>query len=430
MSRPERLRRDVNEVWWLVLLMLTGFFIAVVSHYVQGVYRGKPYPDNTFLFRPDDGEFAGSQDVVGVHGFGDLFLTLRLSGDPSPYLDLGQGVFLSSNYLPFTHLLLRPFTWLPYTLVLALFLIGLAVAVVGLLGAQLSYLDMPLRLLAAGVLGLLNYPVLLMLDRGNVEGLILLFLAAAILLARREAWAISAVLIGAAAAMKGYPVLFVLVLLGARRYRDSMIAVGTAGLLTLLSLLSFSGGLVNNVEAMLAAGRGFNSIADNEFGVQHGSSLRGLASALAELLPTWPSLGGVATVVSLALVVVGAVAVLSGRLFAWQSCAIVAALTVVALPVAFDYRLVLLVVPLLLMLGQPPGLLRFPALLVLGLLLVPKALPTLYGDVGLSALVNPILLLILVVGLSSVALRQPAGSGASIQPEAATGPGRAAMSLT
>lgn len=430
MSRPERLRRDVNEVWWLVLLMVTGFFLAVVSHYVQGVYRRKPYPDNTFLFRPDDGEFPGSQDVVGVHGFGDLFFTWRLSGDPSPYLDLGQGAFLSSNYLPFTHLLLRPFTWLPYTLVLVLFLISLSVAVVGLLAAQLSYLDLPLRLLAAGVLGLLNYPVLLMLDRGNVEGLILLFLAAAILLARREAWVISAVLIGAAAAMKGYPVLFVLVLLGARRYRDSVIAVGTAGLLTLLSLLSFSGGLVNNVEAMLAAGRGFNSTADNEFGVQHGSSLRGLASALAELLPTWPSLGGVATAVSLALVVMGAAAVLSGRLFPWQSCAVVAALTVVALPVAFDYRLVLLVVPLLLMLGQPPGLLRFPALLVLGLLLVPKALPTLYGEVGLSALVNPILLLILVVALSSVALRQPSGSGASTQPEADTVPGRAAMSLT
>lgn len=404
--------RDRNDLWWLVLVMVVGFFVAVTAHYVQGVYQGEPYPANTFLFRPADG-FPSSPAIIGVHGFGDLFATWTHAGDPSPYLE--PSVFFPSNYLPFTHLLMRPFSWLPYLLVLVVFLVGTSIAVVWLVAAQLPDLDLPLRLLAAGVLGLLNYPVLFMLDRGNIEAVVLLLLAAAALLARRNAWLWSAVLIGAAAAMKGYPILFVLVLVGARRYREAAVAVATAGGLTLLSLLTFSGGLTDNVSALLGALRGFEGAGAGEAGVQHGSSLAGLASATVELAPRLPSLAAAATLVSVVVLIVGTIAVASGRLFLWQSCAVVAGAVVLVPTVAYDHRLVLLMVPLLLLLGQPAGLRRFPALLLLGLLFVPKGLPILYGEVRLSVLVNPVLLLVLMLGLSAAALRQPAGSGAKTQ---------------
>jgi hypothetical protein len=407
--------RDRNDLWWLLLVMVTGFFIAVTAHYVQGVYQGKMYPANTFLFRPADG-FVSSPAIVGVHGFGDLFATWRHAGDPSPYLE--PSVFFPSNYLPFTHLLMRPFSWLPYIVVLVIFLVGTSTAVVWLLAAQLSDLALPLRLLSSGVLGLLNYPVLFMLDRGNVEAVVLLFLAAAALLARRDAWVWSAVLIGAAAAMKGYPGLFVLVLIGARRYKEAAVAVATAGGLTLLSLLTFSGGLVANIRALLDALRGFEAAGAVEAGVQHGSSLAGLASATGQLAPSLPSLGGAATLVSIVVLIVGAIAIASGRLFLWQSCAVVAGATVLVPTVAYDHRLVLLMVPLLLLLAEPAGLLRLPALLLMGLLFVPKGLPILYGEVRLSVLVNPVLLLVLMLGLSAAALRQPPGSGAQTQVQA------------
>jgi len=65
--------RGRSEVWWLALVMLVGFFIAVVTHYVMGFYLGRPYPYNTFLFDP-------------IHPFNDLAVTLRVAGNPSPYL--------------------------------------------------------------------------------------------------------------------------------------------------------------------------------------------------------------------------------------------------------------------------------------------------------------------------------------------------------
>lgn len=389
--------RDRSEVWWLVLVMLVGFFLAVASHYVLGVYLHKRYPYNTFLFDP-------------VHPFGDLAVTLRAAANPSPYV--GVGAFRPSGYFPFANLLIKPLTWLPYGHAAPLYLLGTTATILWVLAAQLRDADLPLRLVTACVIGLLNYPVLLMLDRGNVEGLILLLLTGSALTARRGAWKWSAVLIGAAAAMKGYPLLFVLVLVGARRYRDVLIAAVTAVALTLVSLMTFAGGVAENVRGMLSSLDAFFAFNSGELGVQHGSSLNGLASALAHMAPSLTWLHQTVAPISLGVLIIGAAGVASGRLLLWQSYAVVAALTILVPTVAFDYRLVLLLVPVILLLREPGGSLRRSSVLLLGLLFVPKGLPVLYGQVTLGVVVNPLLLLLLVVGLTSMAVRQrPAMTG-------------------
>lgn len=395
--------RDRGEVWWLVLVMSAGFFVAVAAQYVMGVYRNQPYPYNTFLFRPADLFIPGTQ-VVGSHSFGDLYATWLLSGDPSPYLQ--SSATFPSNYLPFTHVLMRPLTWLPYELALVLFLVGTTAATLWLVAAQLKDVELPLRLLAAGVIGVMNYPVLLMLDRGNVEGLVFVLLAIAALSARRGSWMWSAVLIGAATAMKGYPAAFILVLIGARRFREAAVASATAAGLTLISFLTFTGGLRANATALLNSLRGFDQGA-GEAGVQHGSSLSGLASAIARTAPSMSWVQGAVTPVSVTVLLVGVLAMVSGRLVLWQSCAVAAGLTVLVPAVAYDYRLMLMMVPLVILLREPGGSLRFPSLLALGLLLVPKGLPVLYGEVNLGVVVNPGILLLIVLGLSATALRRP-----------------------
>lgn len=396
--------QDRTEVWWLLLIMVVGFFVAVVSHYVLGVYSGRPYPYNTFLFRPADAFDSTSPAITGSHFFGDLFVNWHHSGDPNPYLH--PSTVIPSNYPPFTHLLFRPLSALPYTLALSIFLVGTTAAVLWLLAAQLKDVTLPLRLLAAGVIGLLNYPMLLMLDRGNVEGVVLLFLAAAALSAHRGAWTRSAVLIGAAAAMKGYPLLFVFLLLGARRYRDAAVALSTAAGLTLLSFSTMSGGVFDNARGFLRAVGSFEAFGAGDAGVQHGSSLHGLASVAAHIWPTMTWLPGVAPPLALVILLIGSVSVISGRLLLWQSCAVIAGLTILVPAVAFDYRLVLMLVPLLVLLREPGGSLRRPVVLMLGLLFVPKGLPVLYGEVNIGVVVNPLLLVLLVLGLSMTALRQ------------------------
>ena len=399
----EAATRNRTEVWWLLLLMVVGFFAAVAAHYVQGVYRGQPYPFNTFLYRPNDGPL-GNSTFVGVHLFGDFNATWHHSGDASPYLR--PSTAFASNYPPFAHLLVRPLSALPYGVALAIFLVGVTAAVLWLVAAQLRDVALPLRLLAAGVIGLLDYPMLFMLDRGNIEGLLLLLVAAAALCARRRAWTWSAVLIGAAAAMKGYPVLFIFVLLGARRYRDAIVAAVTAAGLTLISFMTLWGGIRTNARALLTSLQGFDAAGAGEAGVQHGSSLNGLVSVAAHVWPAMSWIPRLTIPLTIGVLLVGAVAVVSGRLLLRQSCAVVAGLTILVPSVAYDYRLVLMLVPLLVLLREPGGLLRRPSILALGLLFVPKGLPVLYGEVNIGAVLNPLLLLLLVLGLSAAAFRQ------------------------
>jgi len=363
---------------------------------MMGVYLGKPYPYNTFLSDP-------------AHAFSDLFETLRVTANSSPYL--GASAPFASSYPPFTHLLLKPLTWLPYSLAVTLLLAEATAAILWLVAAQLRDLDLPLRLLATCVIGLLNYPILFMLDRANVESLVLLLLAASALSARRDCWKWSAVLIGAAAAMKGYPLVFVLVLVGARRYREAAVSVITAAGLTLVSFLTFSGGLLENARALLHTLGAFFAHNAGETGVQHGSSLNGLASAVAQTVPAMSWLHEAVAPLSIGVLLVGSAAVASGRLVLWQSYAVAAGMTVLVPTVAFDYRLVLLMVPLLLMLREPGGSLRRPSFLLLGLIFVPKGLPLLYGQVSFGVIVNPLLLLLLVLGLSTAAIpRRPAAA--------------------
>jgi len=109
---------------------------------------------------------------------------------------------------------------------------------------------------------------------------------------------------------------------------------------------------------------------------------------------------------ALVILLIGSVSVISGRLLLWQSSAVIAGLTILVPTVAFDYRLVLMLVPLLVLLGEPGGSLRRVSVLTLGLLFVPKGLPVLYGEVNVGVIVNPLLLILLVLGLSITALRQ------------------------
>ena len=43
-----------NKVNFIAIIMLLGSIIAVFYYYVQGVYLGHGYPDNTCLFIPID----------------------------------------------------------------------------------------------------------------------------------------------------------------------------------------------------------------------------------------------------------------------------------------------------------------------------------------------------------------------------------------
>jgi hypothetical protein len=86
------------------------------------------------------------------------------------------------------------------------------------------------------VTAVLGYPIWFVADRGNIEAVVWALAAAGLCLLLRGRTRSAAVLIGLSAAIKPFTLLFLLLLLRHRRYKDVALGVATAGLMLLAAL--------------------------------------------------------------------------------------------------------------------------------------------------------------------------------------------------
>lgn len=399
----------------MALIVLGGFTFAVAAHYVLGFYEARGYPFSTFLFNPND-RFTPEAPGIGHHIFGDFYGTWRHTKDGSPYI--APGVFYPSNYLPAAHLLLKPLAWLEYGLATVIFLVGSLIGVVAAFWRRIDVDDRLTRSLLALVLGCLTYPVLFALDRGNVDLLVFFALWAMLALILRGHWVGAAVALSVAASMKGIPALFVVLFVQARQFRAVAVAIGVSALLTFGALAMMDGGIMDNVKALKRSLEGFDTASTQETkGLQHVSTIAGLLGVLEHYF-SWSS-----TLVQASRVIAGGllfgivVATLLLPLDLWQRVTLLTVAIIAVPTVSYDYRLTLILLPVLLILSERdvPDLRVAPPILF-GLLLVPKGLPILWADVGVGTLVNPLLM----IGLVGVVLaegirrwRSSSGDGAA-----------------
>ena len=159
--------------------MTIGMALAVIWHGVQQAL-GKTYPYNTFLFAPNS----------------------RFSD----FTDFMKPVMPAGNYFPSAYLLFAPFRLLPPLASLAIFEGVCLLALFLLLQAALRPLALPRGLLLLSWLTLLgSYPVLYDLDRGNIEILLAICMAASVLLYSRRQFDLSFLVLMPAICLKLYP---------------------------------------------------------------------------------------------------------------------------------------------------------------------------------------------------------------------------------
>lgn len=84
----------------------------------------------------------------------------------------------------------------------------------------------------------LAHPLWFVADRGNVEGVAWAFAAVGLCFLLRGRCGIGAVLIGLAASVKPFPILFLLLLVRRGRYREALLGVVTTGVVTLAALIA------------------------------------------------------------------------------------------------------------------------------------------------------------------------------------------------
>ena len=385
----------------LVLIVLAGFIVAVVAHYIAAQFVMRGYPYSTFLYLADDsngGGYPGQPNVLGVHRFGDFYSTWIQSRGPHPYVDTPLGD--ASSYFPLTHVLLFPLAQLPLALALALYLVGFLVSFAAMLYRRVGG-DRLHRAQAAIVLTACSTPVLFLVDRGNIEGFVFALLACSLLAYRRDRFYLAAVLLAIPVAMKGAAGVFWLLFLFDGRLRALIVSVATSALLTLAALLALPGSTDANIEGLRGALDTIGaSTTDGTAAILHSASLNAAFSVLGRWNENFNFFVAHYTVVSLAVLLAVALVLALLRPVLWQRVALLCGAMILVPAISFQYRMLHLYLPLLLFLAASEPRRSDRLFVVLfGLLLVPKGLPILFDDVNVGSLVNPLLLAVLMIAV-------------------------------
>jgi Glycosyltransferase family 87 len=383
----------VPPVALVALIVLVGTSVSIAYHYVMGAYLGLGHPWSSFLFLPKD-------------HFMDYFNVYRDAQEFRP------GVSSNMVYSPLLHLIMTALNAMPAWVGFAAMTAAFVATLTALLWKwTMRLIGSPIvRAMCVATLGLLAYPVLFALDRGNLEMLVFIMLAAFFYLYywRRSPYAWVALSLAVAA--KYYWVTLVVLLLLDRRIRQAVAcAVGavavTVSSVVVIALLSGYGvtGVFGSLYTTLAGhvdGTGGLGIAAN------GHSLWGSVIWIIHWSDYPFYLLSVQRMYLLGAVVIMLLVIrrlLRGDFADWQKATALVACTLVLPFESRDYTLVHLLLPLSLFAATwHTGRRAWVSAVLFGLLLIPLDYYYFVFDywrsnVSTAVLAYPLLLLGLVV---------------------------------
>jgi hypothetical protein len=400
----------------LMYLVVAGVLVGAAWAYRQGFYKGRPFPRNTFLFMPGD-------------HFADLFNALDPVRRHDPYS------FPTANYFPFGYLLMYPFTWLSRTGDTILWTVVVAGGLGAFVARQLDFLERADRWAVVIALTLVTYAFIFSFDRGNLEGLITVFIAGMAYSLQTGRRTTAALCIAAAGAMKAFPLIFAAIFLARRDWRSLGVVVGGTLVLSFLGTIYYGFDVVRTIDLLrprLDFYREAYMIGDA--GLGYGVSLFGPLKLLVVDV-----FGGGRDAIEIALTVYTCAAAVLGlalvallwrvRFELWEQVALLVLAYDVLPQVSGGYKLLHLVVPIAMFLrfGARERL-RAVYVACFAVLLIPKAYHLLRPDgtnvgVVIDPLVMTALALLIVASAVSQSRRRLAQgpSGAAQQTAPASG---------
>jgi len=382
-----------------VAIILIGFVSAVFFHYVEGAYLKLSYPHNTFLFKPKD-------------RFADFFVLYNVMQYRQPYI----GDHPSAQY-PFLNLISYGFRLLPRMESLLIY-IALYMCAFLIFTILYTYSDDPKNhITEIFIITLLTYPILFTIDRGNLETLVMISLLAFVFSYQKKKYIVSTVFLSFAVAMKLFPIVLLVVYLSDKKYREIFLTGLFTSLLTIISLLFFKGGFLENLTLL---GSGANLVFLNRFLggdliVQRGVSLFTLIKIflietnLLQKVNMSEFLGIYIKIAMVAGLFIAAYVVFLEKEF-WKKVAVLVIAMLLLPQVSADYKLIHVFIPLFLFFNASKrSRLDWVYIALFGLLLIPKDYYLLRSvisdggasDISISVIINFIVLiamLLLIIG--------------------------------
>lgn len=238
----------------IATIILTGFVASVFFHYFLGVYQNMPYPHNTFLFLPSD-------------RFNDFFNFYNILQYQEPYFGNHQSV-----QYPFSNLIGYAFTILPRTTAFIVYTMLFMYAFI-IFAVLFTYpKNSKKHISELLIISLLTYPILFTLDRGNPESYVFISLLGFIYFYEKKEYLLTVIFLSSAIAMKLFPIVFVIIYLSDKKYKEVLLTGLFTCILTIFSLLFFKGGIYENLVQVI---RGANLSGLKLFSTRRSSSSKG-----------------------------------------------------------------------------------------------------------------------------------------------------------
>lgn len=382
-----------RRIKFLSLFVLAGFLLAVLYHFIFGIYRSAPYPYNTFLFHPED-MFNDIRNPFGmVYGF-------------RPYMP--KEFMETAAYFPFAYLPIYAFSVMGNSLRLPLYMGLFALLFVWLARRHMRYEMRGLWQRVEYVrdffiITFLSYPFMFALDRANFEMYVFLFVAFFLYFFRKGNDTAAVLCLSAAIASKGYPAIFMVLLLKERKYRTVFHTLVVSALMTVVPLFLYRNGFSDNLRGFILGLSEFKRfyVLDTR-GYVHNSCIYNVIRLIYSGVFHKTQVAALArdySVIGAVLGLLAAAYVWMREKSLWKQVLVLSAAAILVTPVSGNYKLLMLFLPLWLFIEDREQS-RFTPLycLFFAILLIPKEYPfgfsiTEFEEFRLSGFLNPLFLL-------------------------------------
>lgn len=361
-----------TRIQLLTLIVVLGFLGAIAWQYASAFYLVRPYPYNTFLFRPAD----------RFNDFRNLYDLMLHPGNRDNALYQYQVSPFQLNY--YVAGLFGAFV-LPTDGATAVYLISFSAAQLLIMYSQLRTPDAFASWRDAVIVAFMTYPFLFAFDRANLEAVVFMFVLLFCWAFSRGNTSLAVCSLALAIAMKPFPVVFLVLFIRPLRLKALL---GTVAIATLLSAAAILTRLRANSAGAWEYGSGYQKdYAIGADGLAFGHSLWGFFKICIRIFDglasntrswsdlkthyasfTWPYL-----FVALLMFALLTLHVVLIEQELWRKMAILVCAMNLLPFVSGDYKLLHLYAPLLMFLnGKRPHRLDWLFTSLFGLLLIPK----------------------------------------------------------
>lgn len=252
-----------NKVTVISTIVLVGFVLGVVYHYILGFYVGLGKFFNTFLFDPSI-------------AFNDFFELIPFVKNFAPYNRPCSWI----NYFPLAYILFFPFTlikskFLSYLVFASIFLSYFTYSNIKFLRCEkLTKLENFQNIF---ILTTLSYPVLFVLDRGNLDMLLFILFASFVFAFKSEKYLLSAWILAILNAIKPFTLIFLVLFLFKNRFKETFFNLIITVLLVIGGFMLLKGDFFDQISTLIINLAKFKQHYvynnNNHFGMFNGSSL-------------------------------------------------------------------------------------------------------------------------------------------------------------